>query len=132
MTGLKPITKQSTKKILEQMENAFYEIKTKEGKIGICCFCHIKIKNINIPVLITNKKLIIESNLTEIKIYLNNVFVNMEIGEIRYKIKECNFIILEIKVKKDIKTNYLEFDNLLYKKEPELYYYNETIYNSLQ
>ena len=129
MVSLKPITKQNTKKILEQMENNFYRIKTNEGKIGIGFFCNIKIKNKYNPVLITDMDLIFENNHKEIEIFINNVYKKIEIGDSIHKIKECNIIIIEIKINQDIKINYLEIDDLLYKNEVELYYYyNEPIY----
>ena len=128
MVGLKPITKQCTKKILAQMENAFYKIKTNEGKIGIGCFCHIKYKKLNIPVLITDIDLIIEDNKNYIKVYINNTFKAIKLEDTRYKIKECNIIIIEIKANEEDKINYLEIDDLLYQKQPEMYYFNELIY----
>ena len=92
------------------MENSFYKIKANDDKMRICCFCHIKIKNIYIHVLIASMDymdFIIENDLNEITIYLNSAFVNIEIGNKRYKIEECNIIILEIKINKDVKINYL-------------------------
>jgi len=97
MASLKPITKQSTKRILKQMENAFYKIIPNEGKVGIGCFCNIKSKNINIPVLITDMDLINEKNLNKIMINLNNTLIKIEIEEQIYKIKECNTIIVKNK-----------------------------------
>ena len=102
----KPITKQCTKRILKQMENSFYKIITNEGKVGIGCFSNIKSKNINIPVLITDMDLINEKNHNKIMINLNNALIKIEIEEQIYKIKECNTIIVKIKVNKDIKINY--------------------------
>ena len=127
MVGLKPITKQCTKKILDQMENSFYTIKTNEGKTGIGCFCHIKYKKTTIPILITDIDLIIEDNKNEIKVYINNIFKTIKLYT-RYKIKECNVVVIEIIVNEVDKINYLEIDDLLYQKQPEINYYNESIY----
>ena len=119
MVGLKPITKQCTKKILDQMENSFYTIKTNEGKTGIGCFCHIKYKKTTIPILITDIDLIIEDNKNEIKVYINNIFKTIKLYT-RYKIKECNVVVIEIIVNEVDKINYLEIDDLLYQKQPEI------------
>ena len=131
MVNLKPITKENTKQILKQMENSFYKIESSENKIGIGCFCHFKIKNINVPVLITDFDFKIgNSNNNSIKVYLNNnFFITVELGKSIYEIEECNIIIIQIKVNEDTKINYLEIDDLLLKKKSELNYYcNEQIY----
>ena len=131
MVNLKPITKENTKQILEQMENSFYKIESSENKIGIGCFCHFKIKNINVPVLIIDFDFRIgNNNNNAIKVYLNNnFFITVELGKSIYEIEECNIIIIQIKVNEDTKINYLEIDDLLLKKKSELNYYcNEQIY----
>ena len=117
MVNLKPITKENTKQILEQMENSFYKIESSENKIGIGCFCHFKIKNINVPVLITDFDFKIgNSNNNSIKVYLNNnFFITVELGKSIYEIEECNIIIIQIKVNEDTKVNYLrQHINLIY------------------
>jgi len=96
MVNLKPITKENTKQILEQMENSFYKIESSENKIGIGCFCHFKIKNINVPVLIIDFDFRIgNNNNNAIKVYLNNnFFITVELGKPIYEIEECNIIII--------------------------------------
>jgi len=128
MVELKPITKQATKKILYQMENMLYKIKTNKGKIGIGCFYHIKYKQLNIPILITDIDLIYDYNTNEINVYINNTYKTIKLEDNRYKIKECNIIIIEIKDSGENKKNYLENDDLLYQKLSEMCYYNESIY----
>ena len=47
---IKPITKQCTKKLLDQMDNYFYKINEKEGEFSVGFFCHMNYKNKKIPV----------------------------------------------------------------------------------
>ena len=55
---LKPVTKESHKKIMDYLDNSIYKIKGNEGKYGIGFFCYIKCHNKKIPILITNYKII--------------------------------------------------------------------------
>ena len=52
----KPVTKQITKKILDQMDTLFFKINEENKNIGI--FCNLKYKNKIVPVVIINNHMI--------------------------------------------------------------------------
>ena len=52
----KPMTKNITQKILNQIGNSVYKINEKNGKFFTGFLCYIKYQNENIPVLITTYK----------------------------------------------------------------------------
>ena len=126
--SLKPVTKQSTKKILNQMENSFYKININEEKSFIGIFSHFKNKNINIPVLIINKYIKYENIDKSIKVLINNNYKIINLGDVKYHNKEYNITILEIIENKNNNINYLEIDDLLYENDFEMYYSNDPIY----
>ena len=122
----KPISKQCTQKILEQMSNAFFKIKDNNE---ICFFSKIKYKNLNIPVLITNYKIInYIANHNNINVYINNDLQAIKLGNIQYFNINNNLAIIEIKENENNKIIYLELDENLSKKEYETFYKNESIY----
>ena len=123
----KTLNKQCTKKILDQMENSFYQIYL-EDKAAIGILCHIKHKDKNIPILIINQLLKYNQINKSLNIISYNKTKKLELGKIKYKSKECNITILEIKENPEDNLNYLEFDDKLYEKEPEMYFYKESIY----
>ena len=118
----KAISKQCTKEILEQMEKSFCRIKGKDNQIGF--FCHINYKDENIPSIITQNNININEN-TIINISPKYINSEIKLDDIIYQDKKD-----QIKIKKNKKKNikYLEFDDLLYEKEPEMFYYKELIY----
>ena len=127
----KPISKKCSKTIFEQMENAIYKINVREGKYDICFFCHIKYENEKIPVLITNYKVINEkyiSRTNKIKIRIKNEIKNIILGDIYYFNKDNDLSIIEIKEDKNIKINFLQLDENLFKDDIELIYNGESIY----
>jgi hypothetical protein len=128
---LKPVTRQCTQKIMEQMDNTIYKIIIEKDNFGIGFFCHIKIRNKKIPVLITNPEIINEKyieNNNEIKIKIYDKVKTIEIGNKIYINSKYDLSVIEIKPKEDIKINFLEIDEKLYEKEPELYLDKESIY----
>ena len=83
MEYLKPISKQCTQTILEQMNNISFGI-IKETNQN-CFFTKIKYKNKNIPVIITNYQIIkYIANNNYINIYINNELNKIEIGKGKY------------------------------------------------
>ena len=122
---LKPISRQCTQRILEQMNNiSFGTIKDTQQ---ICFFTQIKYKNINIPVMITNYKIIkYIANNNYINIYINNELNKIEIGKGKYFNKDYDLAAIEIKNNNKIK--FLELDENIYEKEVENYYKDESIY----
>ena len=119
----KPVTKQKTKKILEQMDNLFFKINEENENIGI--FCNIKYKNKKIPVVITNNHM---SSDDYINVSINKKKKKIEIGDVIYNNKEYNYSILEIKENVENKFPFLEIDNELYLEESSMYYNNRSIY----
>lgn len=126
---IKPSNIQCTKNILNQMENSIYLIKTKNNNFGLAFFSYINCKNNNIPVLIANNDIINEQfKYDSIQVFINNSSKTIELGDIRYVNIEFNITIIEIKQNQKNKVNFLEFDDVLYEKEPELYYLKESVY----
>ena len=125
---LKPVTKQNTQKILNQMENSFYKINI-NGEISIIgIFTHIKNQDINLPVIIINKYIKFEKIEESVKLFINNDYKIINLGDAKYHNKEYNITILEIIENKNININYLEIDNLLFENDYEIHYSNESIY----
>ena len=100
--SLKPVTKQCTKKIWNQMENSFYTISVGDKKSIIGIFTYIKSKNLNIPILIINKYIKYENIAKYIKVLINDDCKTMNLGDIKYHNKEYNITILEIIENKNI------------------------------
>ena len=126
---LKPVTKESHKKIMYYLENSIYKIKLNNEKYGIGFFCYVKCYNKIIPVLITNYKAINEkyfSNYKFIKIDINNELISIEFGSLYYINKDSDLSIIEIKENKLI--NILDIDDIVYKEESEIFLYKESIY----
>ena len=111
----KPITKQCTKKILEQIDEAIYKINEKEGNNEIGVFIKIKYKNKEFPVLITKSKILNETNNNIININNNKEKNEIELGKILYLNNEYNILMAEIKENKNI--NYIEIDDNIINKE---------------
>ena len=126
----KPLTIRSTEKILNQMNNSIYKIDEKEEEFAI--FCKIKLKEANIPVLISSFKVINEKYIqkynNKIKVSINNEIKTIELGNIKYLNKEYDLSIVEIKDDEVNNLNYLELDDILYKKQSKFFYNKETIY----
>ena len=121
---LKPISKQSIKRIYDQMNNSFNKIINNDT---ICIFTKIKYKNNFIPVMITNYQIInYISNNNNINIYNNKEANKIEFGKVKYFNKDFNIAVIQIK--ENNKINYLEIDDYLYKKDIEALYNKEPIY----
>ena len=121
---MKPISKQCTQKILNQMNNAFNKIKDTNA---FCFFTKIKYKNIIMPVMITNYYIINHiANIDNINIYINNELNKIKLGKMKYFNKDYDLAIIQIKENKKI--IFLELDNYLYLEESELYFNKESIY----
>jgi len=135
----KPLTKQNTIKILEQMDKCeksiykIYKINEKYKNYGICIFCKIKIGTKLIPLLLTSYQVIDEEyviNNNGINIEINNELQNIEFFNKtnKYINKEYDLSFIQIKEKEEYKINYLELDNTLYEKDSEALYDKESIY----
>ena len=123
----KPLTKGCNKKIFEQMSNHFYKINKKQGNYEIGFFCYINYNNKKIPVLMSRNN-IIDKKDTTINITINNNSVALNLGEIRYYSQKYDLSIIEIKDNKNINLNFFELDEILFQKNPEMYFYKESIY----
>ena len=111
----KPVSLETTQKIIEQMKNCVCKIYI-DDKIGTGFFCKIPFPDNEhlLPVLITNNHVIDESILEKkITLSLNNDSDIKEIeleNRIKYTDKEYDITIIEIKDKKDGINKYLELD----------------------
>ena len=123
-----PVSQSCIEEILNQMKNSIYAIKSK-SEVGIGFFCYIKNKDKNIPVIIINNHdFYKEEDNNDIKILKNNEEIKIEIGKARINNKIFNLSILEIRENKSNGIHFLEFDNCLYKKDTENYFYQNSIY----
>ena len=121
----KPVSKQCTRRILEQMNNNLFGIIKDIHQI--CFFTKIKYNNIKIPVMITNYNIInYIANNNGINIYINNEIFRIEFGKGKYFNKYYSLAIIEIK--ENDKINNLELDDNLYINEYQNYYNKESIY----
>ena len=111
-------------KISDQMSNSFCKIN--EYDIGF--FCHIKYYDEKIPVMIINNYIRDKDYNGTIEVIMNNKPKKIELGNVRYKNKEHNISILEIKENKNEKYNFIEIDDKIYSKDSYMYYNNESIY----
>ena len=128
-----PVTKQSHKKILSQMNNFFYKIDNKKDgiKLSECIFLYIKYQNKDIPVLMTNYEIINEkylSNNNDLDVLISNEIFNIEFESTKYLNKEYNLTMIEIKENKNNKINFIDIDEYLKEKDLRNYFYNESIY----
>jgi len=127
----KPMTKNITQKILNQIGNSVYKINEKNRKFFTGFLCYIKYQNENIPVLITTYKGINEkylANKNSVDISINNENIRLEFGNINYLNQSLDLSIIEIKENSYDNLKFLELDDCLYEKDSELLYYKETIY----
>ena len=124
---IKPISKQCTKEISYQMENTFYKLQNNEEKNQIGFFCYIKFGGRDIPVLIANY-FMEEEEPNEINISINDINKTIELGDVRFKSREYNITIIEIKEIERNEINFLKFDDILYEKDREKLYYEDLIY----
>ena len=118
----KAVSKQSTKKILDQINNSLYKLNGKY--VGF--FCYIKYKNHNIPVLITTCKILEEDN--NINVTINDEKINLEFEETKYLNKYYDLYIIELKNKNLEGLEILDIDDILYKENSEEIFSKETMY----
>ena len=91
------ISKECTRKIVNQMENSIYLIKGKEKEFNIGFFCHIIYNNKKIPILITSYQIINEryiSNNDKINIINNKEVIQVNFGLTKYLNKELDFSVI--------------------------------------
>ena len=126
----KPVTKQCMKAILEQMNhNIIYKINPKNDSFSSGFFCYIKKrKNKKIPVVIINTYIVDEKLADAINIIINDEVKTIKTGYIKYRNKELNISMLEIKEYENYNINFLEIDDNIYNKDIESYYNKESIY----
>jgi len=126
----KPLTRECTKKIFEQMDNSIYKININNKMSSFCFFSYIRYKKEKIPVMITNYKVINDENssIYNINILINGEFKELELGNAKYINKNLDLSIIQIKVNESDKINFLGLDDELYQSEPNIIYNKETIY----
>ena len=124
------ISKQCQNKITLQMNNSFYQIKITDEKYEMGFFSNINYKNTSIPVIImTNQSSDKEDidNINTIEVSNNYLIETIELGKTRYRNKECDLTIIEIKEIKNKKINFIQIDDNLINNELK-YYGKESIY----
>ena len=117
---LKPISKNCTKIIFEQMDSSICKIDVKIENFVLGFFCYIKIENKKIPVLITDLKIIDNISENKINIFMNNQNKEIELGDIIFKNIINDIAIIEIKENMTKNINLLDLDERLYKNNIEL------------
>ena len=123
----KPVSKQCSKVILDQMDNSICKIN--EKTIGF--FCKIKYNNKKIPILVTNYQAIIKLNIEDnknIEVIINEENIALELGEISYLSREYNVVFLELKEKNINHIKFLDIDENLFKEVSEMVNDNISIY----
>ena len=131
---VKPVTAESTQKILEQMKNCICKVKNNQI-IGIGFFCRIPYKNnTKINVLITSYQIIDDFYLNQnnqINLLLNDYnelkIINLDPSRKIFSTKDFNTTIIELKQNDNI-TNYLELDDNLFSNNSKSLYENGSIY----
>ena len=120
----KAISKQCTKEIIDQMEKSFCKIEGKDNKFGF--FCYINYQNKKIPVLITQNDININGSI--LKIFINGINAEIKLIDVIYENKKDKLSIIELEDNLNDNIKFLEFDDRLYKKVPEMLFYKELIY----
>ena len=113
----KPVTKKTTQKILEQMNNSFFIINEKDNSYGL--FCKIMNKNKNIPVIIINNFKGKINNSINI-LTNNNKHKKIKLANIIYENKEFNILIIKIEDNFDKNIKFIEIDDKLYENDYEI------------
>ena len=110
----KPVSKECTKKIINQIDNSICKIEEIEGKSSFGFFCLLKCEDKNIKVLISDSKVVNEKYLARnnnINVSINKKTINIEFGKTKYLDKDNGLSIIEIKENKNNKIeNFMEFD----------------------
>ena len=131
---IKPVTKEGTKMILEQMSNCICKINN-NNIIGTGFFCKIPFKNnLKINVLLTSYDIINENYFNfnnQINILLGDYneskIINIDNNRNIYYNKLYNITIIELKDYDNI-NNYLELDDNLFNNNIKSLYEKESIY----
>ncbi len=135
-TYSKPVSIETTEKILEQMKSCICKICIEDGRKGTGFFCKIPFPDYEhlLSVLITNNHVIDESVLikekNKITLSLNNDNEIKEIeldNRLKFTNEEYDITIIEIKEKNDGIDKYLELDKNL-QKNINTQYIGESIY----
>ena len=123
----KPINQKVLQNILNQMNNSIYKFSIKKGKFDFGFFYKIKYKENDIPVAIINNYQFDKHYINTINVIINNEVKAIELGDRRYKNKDYNITILEIKGEID-DFNFIEEDNDFHGFEIKEFYPKESIY----
>ena len=112
----KIISAEGTKKILEQMEKSICKIFKRDGKKGTGFFCNIRYENKDIPVMMTNYRIIDDKYIKEndgIEVTINDDKEKVKIllnNKIIYTNEEYDITIIEIRNEKEKIKNYMKID----------------------
>jgi len=105
-----------------------YKINEEEVKFSLGFFCHIKNKNKKIPIVVINNYIFDEDHKDIINVHLNDEVKEIKLGNTKYRNKEFNISMIEIKEEEKYNFNYLELDDNLLKDDTKLDHYKESIY----
>ena len=93
---LKPISKQCTQKILDQMNSSSFGVI--KDTYYICIFTKNKNMNVSVPVMITNYQIIhYKASNKYLNIYINNELNVIELGKEKYFNNDYDLSVIEIK-----------------------------------
>ena len=127
----KPITLESTEKIIKQMKNNICKIHLKEGSKGTGFFCKIRYNNESLLVLMTNNHVIDKETLEKeenLLISINNKQKNIELKN-RNKYTNVKFDVTIIEIKNNDNINsYLELDDNILENISNVQYIKDNIY----
>ena len=124
---LSPISKKCQNKIYNQMNFSFYDIKISKEKYEIGFFSFIKYNNKKIPVIIMSDDQKNEEKFNSIEVMMNNKKEIITLEKTRYRNKDCNIMVIEIKEAQKDKLNFIEIDDNLFINKLENYH-KESIY----
>ena len=124
---IEPVTKQCTEKIIDQMNNYFYQINLTEAGPEYGIFAKIKNKNKDIPILIISRYLNNYEITNILNTFKDNIIQNLEFGDTIYRNKECNLTIMEIKENNN-NIKFVEIDETLFNEKYEINLLKESIY----
>ena len=123
------VTRQCHIKILEQMNNSFFDIKRDDKEIYIGLFCNIKYKNNNIPVILLNNYINNKEDKNRINKLINTKYKEIELDDIIYTDINCNITIIKLKEYNKININkFVEIDEQIFGNKDEMLYKKESIY----
>ena len=126
-----PVTRQCTKKILDQMNNRqIYKISKKNDEYEFGFFCNITYKKTKKTALITKSNILDEiSEQNTLVIFSDDDSPKtIELSDLFYQDSINDLAILEVKDYKNLNPNIIDIDDYINNIESDIYYQKESIY----